>query len=422
MASALALVLGSLAAAYAFPPLFGLLFSDMQKFSIRLRDKYGLPIYALRMPGQRIYSVSSLSLITPLQRQSKTIAFAPIEAQAAANVMGVGSAENAVIGSPKMLDDGSYLSTFVPSVHPGLSPGLGLDALNAAAFQYLSTTTEATYRPKNPFGDPIVQEAWYTFEPSIMVHMLKAWPSVLARKILRAREQILIPAFEKYFAEDGHLQGSVLAQCRYQHNTGHGLRGRDAATTGIGQMVASLVNSVGSAFWMIYHVFSDLVVLGDCRKEVEQLVQEDDDGETLRYMHISIAARVHTDASIWGPTVGKFDHHRFLRVPGKKRTNPAAFRSFGGGTVLRPGRHFVSTEVLSFAAMFLLCFELKPSTKRGKWVQPAMNFPMTSSMPTPKDRLAIEIIPRDSREWRMGFSASNKGVNMVAEDVVNDDK
>lgn len=140
------------------------------------------------MPGQRIYVVNSLSLIPPLQRQIKTIAFAPIEAQAAATVMGVGPAGNAIIGSDKMFDDDSYLSTFVPSTHPALSPGPGLDALTGAAIRYLSSslaqvgaqgptagtvdlfswirrelfmaTTESVYGPHNPFRDPAVARAW----------------------------------------------------------------------------------------------------------------------------------------------------------------------------------------------------------------------------------------------------------------------
>jgi hypothetical protein len=138
------------------------------------------------MPGQRIYVVNSLSLIPPLQRQIKTIAFAPIEAQAAATVMGVGPAGNAIIGSDKMFEHDSYLSTFVPSTHPALSPGPGLDALNGAAIRYISdslaklnsnstttvdlfswvrrelfmATTESIYGPKNPFRDPALEEAW----------------------------------------------------------------------------------------------------------------------------------------------------------------------------------------------------------------------------------------------------------------------
>lgn len=297
-----------------------------------------------------------------------------------------------------------------------------------------------------------------------MIHMLKAWPSVLARKSLQAREQLLIPAFEKYFAENGHHQGSLLVQCRYEHNTGHGLRGRDVAATEIGQMVASLTNSVGSAFWMIYHVFSDPIVLSECRAEVEKLIQMDDNDtravdlakvkslcpvllstwqETLRYVHIGIAARVvmedimfdnkyllkkgatvmtaapvqHTDTSVWGPTVKDFDHRRFLREAGARRINPVAFRSFGGGAVLCPGRHFVSTEVLSFVALLLLRFDLKPACKNGEWLEPRKNIPMTSSMPTPKDELLVEIVPRDKREWLVNFSASSKGVDIVAEDV-----
>ncbi|KAI7977102.1 hypothetical protein EIK77_005307 [Talaromyces pinophilus] len=427
-------------------------------------------MYTLRMPGQRIYIVNSLPLIPPLQRQIKTIAFAPIEAQAAATVMGVGPAGNAIIGSDKMFEKDSYLSTFVPSTHPALSPGPGLDALNNAAIQYFSkslaslgkngpttvelfswvrdelfmATTESIYGPKNPFRDPALKQAWY----------------------LQAREHLLIPAFEKYFAENSHHQGSVLVQCRYKHNTGHGLRGRDVAATEIGQMVASLTNSLAASFWMVYHVFSDPVVLSECRAEVERLAQVDDNGvhtvdlanvkslcpillstwqETLRYVHIGIAARVvmedimfdnkyllkkgatvmtvapvqHTDASVWGPTANSFNHRRFLREEGTRRTNPIAFRSFGGGAVLCPGRHFVSTEVMSFTALLLLLFDLKPVSKDGtfKWLEPRKNLPMTSSMPTPKDELLIEIVPRNEWEWRVNFSASSRGVNIVAEDV-----
>ncbi|KAK8050930.1 cytochrome P450 [Apiospora rasikravindrae] len=382
MATGFTLVLGFLGAAYAFfaillrltqhskeppviaktipfiSPLFGFV-HGMQNFLVKLRDQYDLPIYTLRMPGQRVYIVNSLSLIPQIQKQIKTIAFAPIEAQAADAVMGVGPAGNAIIGSERMFEHDSYLSTFVPSTQPALSPGPGLDAINGAAIRHISNamkmvaesgpttielfawvrheffmaTTESIYGPKNPFRDPKLEQAWY----------------LLARKGLHAREQLLIPAFEQYFAENGHLQGSVLVQCRYKHNTGHGLRGRDLAATEIGQMVASLANSIPAAFWLVYHIFSDPAVLRECREEAKQLVQADGDvdlakvksacpvllstwQETLRYMHIGIAARVimedvildnqyllkkgatlmtaapvqHTDPSLWGADSGNF--------------------------------------------------------------------------------------------------------------------
>ncbi|OAX85450.1 hypothetical protein ACJ72_00175 [Emergomyces africanus] len=504
MTSPLMLALGPLVAVYAFlsallhftqnpkeppmietslpflSPLLGYVLG-MQKFIVKLRDKYNLPMYTLRMPGQRIYIVNSSSLIPPLQRRIKTIAFAPIEAQAAATVMGVGPAGNAIIGSDKMFEHDSYLSTFVPSTHPALSPGAGLDALNCAAACRLSESmhnlsntrparvelfsyvrreifraiTDAIYGPKNPFCNPALEEAWYTFEPDIMTHLVKAWPSLFARKSLHAREHLLIPAFEKYFAENGHHQGSLLVRCRYEHNTGHGLKGRDIAATEIGQMVASLTNSMAGAFWMVYHVFSDPIVLNECRAEVEQLVQVDANGtqtldiaklrslcpilfstweETLRYMHIGISARVvmedvmfdkyllkkgstvmtaaavqNSDTSIWGPTANKFNHRRFLPQSDKKHKRPTAFRPFGGGTVLCPGRHFVSAEVLSFTALLLLHFDLKSVSQDGKWPKPGQNMPMTVTMPTPKDEVQVNLVPRNSPKGRVEISISNNG-------------
>ena len=293
--------------------------------------------------------------------------------------------------------------------------------------------------------------------------MLNIWPSVFARESFRAREQLLIPAFERYFAENGHAQGSLLVQLRYKHNISHGLRGRDVAATEIGQMVATLTNSLASAFWMVYHVFSDPEVLEECRAEVGRLVRVDDGGvntidlaligtscpvllstwkETLRYVHIGISARVvvedtmlddkyllkkgatvmtvipvqHSDASAWGPTARAFDHRRFLLPPpaGAKRIVPAASRSFGGGAVLCPGRHFVSTEVTAFVALLLLRFDLRPVAESGRWVEPRKDFPLTSSMPTPKDEVLVDIVPRSKCQgWRVEYSTASKSSGVV---------
>lgn len=295
-----------------------------------------------------------------------------------------------------------------------------------------------------------------------MIHMIQAWPSLLARKSLDARERLLIPAFEKYFATKNHLKGSLLVQCRYNHNLDHGLQGRDIAATEIGQMVATLTNSMASAYWMVYHVFSNPKILNDCRAEVQRLVCVNGDGvsnvdlanvksscpillstwqETLRYEHIGISARVvmkdnmldgkyllkkgatvmtaapiqHTEESLWGSTVNTFDHRRFVKDSTATRVNPAAFRAFGGGTVLCPGRHFVSTEVMALTALLLLRFDLKPD--EGRWQKPKKNYPMTAAIPTPKDKIHVEFIPRNNDKWLINFTPSRKGIQMVAEDA-----
>ena len=38
--------------------------------------------------------------------------------------------------------------------------------------------------------------------------------------------------------------------------------------------------------------------------------------------------------------------------------HPAAFRAFGGGKTLCPGRHFATNEILAFVAMIVLMFDI----------------------------------------------------------------
>ena len=50
----------------------------------------------------------------------------------------------------------------------------------------------------------------------------------------------------------------------------------------------------------------------------------------------------HQDPSIWAADVSHFDHKRFIKG---QRTTASAFRAFGGGSTLCPGRHFAITEI-----------------------------------------------------------------------------
>lgn len=69
------------------------------------RDKYNLPIYTLRLPGQLIYIVNSKALISQIQRYIKIMIFKPMEVEAASNVMGVGPSALAVIDSDDLNED-----------------------------------------------------------------------------------------------------------------------------------------------------------------------------------------------------------------------------------------------------------------------------------------------------------------------------
>lgn len=81
---------------------------------------------------------------------------------------------------------------------------------------------------------------------------------------------------------------------------------------------------------------------------------------------------IHADSRIWGDDVERFNPKRFLDrqeggvgAGGKAKQNnafhPAAFRAFGGGKTLCPGRHFAMNEILAFVALVVLQFNMKPA-------------------------------------------------------------
>ena len=74
---------------------------------------------------------------------------------------------------------------------------------------------------------------------------------------------------------------------------------------------------------------------------------------------------IHADQSIWGDNVEDFNPGRFLesrQQSGNAKQNqihPAAFRAFGGGKTLCPGRHFAMNEILSLVALVVLIFDIQ---------------------------------------------------------------
>lgn len=329
--------------------------------------------------------------------------------------------------------------------------------------ELFAATMDATYGPHNPFRHAENEKAWFDFESGIFTMLVDLFPKVLARKSLGARRS-MVTELKRYFQADHHLQGSLLVQLRRKHNADFGLDIDDRAHTEVGQVAAGIVNTAPTAFWTVWQVLADPTVFEDCQREVSRLVQIDSDGiftidlakvrtscpilistwqEVLRFHGTRIAARIvqedtlidnqyllrkggvvlmpnaviHSDQSLWGPTVGQFDHRRFLKLrkDGAIRHPAAAFRGFGSGHVLCPGRHFASTEVLAFLALLLVRFDVRPV--KGTWVEPKKNIVMDRACPLPKTNVEVELVAKGDRKWRVVFSDNERGVDIVAEDL-----
>ena len=125
---------------------------------------------------------------------------------------------------------------------------------------------------------------------------------------------------------------------------------------------------------------------------------------------IMMSARAqHRNPAIWGEETNVFSHTRFVKKPNVKRHNPVAFRGFGGGNTLCPGRHFATSEILLFAALLLLRFDVVPT--KGQWVQPTTEMSsQAEAMEQPDKDIEVELrpLPRSSRKWQISFSAGRQ--------------
>jgi cytochrome P450 len=243
--------------------------------------------------------------------------------------------------------------------------------------------------------------------------LLNLFPNMLVRKSVQARKEI-VEAFHHYFESGSHKLGSAFVQAHYQHKVDQGAVERDIARFEIGAIVAILSNTIPAAFWVLYHAIEDPAVLQECRREVLACSKVENDTvtldisrvketcsllvsilkEVLRYHGIGTSVRFvtqdhmlddkyllkkggivmihgpvqHTSVPAYGDKVYEFQHNRFVRSPGVKKPTPVAFRGFGGGSTLCPGRHFASTEILAFVALMIVQFEFEPV--EGAWVTP----------------------------------------------------
>lgn len=303
---------------------------------------------------------------------------------------------------------------------------------------------------------------------SILVGIL---PSIMARKGLAGRARVA-KAFESYFLAGGHKQASILMQNRYNTSARNGISNRDIARYEIGGALALLVNIAPATFWMLLLAYADPGLLEEIRQEVELVITRTSDSlgstnhidisslkstcplltstfqEVLRYRSMGTSVRqvmedtildgqwllkkdsmvqmpsrvLHSDSSLWGPDTREFNPRRFMKGESRgmksRRAPAAAFRAFGGGSTLCPGRHFATNEVLAVASMFIMRYDMVPLS--GEWNLPTVgNTNVASVVMEPDTDIDVMVSQRKGFEgdrWSFDLKSSDKIFAVVAED------
>ncbi|PQE15686.1 cytochrome p450 protein [Rutstroemia sp. NJR-2017a BBW] len=309
--------------------------------------------------------------------------------------------------------------------------------------EIMASVTTSYYGPKNPFKDPEAAQAFLDFEHYAVELMSFPLPQITCSKGYKAREK-LVSAFVKYYEDGGRAGASHIHESASKVRDAYEVSNVDRSRFDAVNGHAILANTTPTAFWTIYHVLSDPAILKEVRAAVEPLVSKSKDGsltyeidishirdipilksvlhEALRHYAGGTGTRIvledtmldgkyllkkgsfifmpnqayHFDEESWGSDVDEFDAHRFMKP---KPHLPGAFRGFGGGVNLCPGRFFAMNENLAMCAMLVMRYDIKPVG--GTWRHPGVDRSNLSLLVNPpKDRVLVEIVPR--KGWEGG--------------------
>ncbi|KAI9646486.1 hypothetical protein NHQ30_004479 [Ciborinia camelliae] len=302
-------------------------------------------------------------------------------------------------------------------------------------------TTESLYGVENPYRDPKVEAGFWAFSDASMNLLLPNFlKGIVASKAVSGRDAV-VNGFKRYFTSGGYLDGSVLTKARYQllvdkTDDSHSDLAKNEAVNAI----ASLANTIPTAFWAIFQLFSDPCLVNEIRTQIEEITTTEilAQGETVRKINLQklnqlpiltsmiretlrfrstgtgprlvmedtfvgkdqyllqkdslvIIAnkRLHFDKSVWGETADSFRPDRFShKVP------VHAFRSFGGGVNTCPGQGFVTPLMAAFIGMLAMRFDIIP--RGNKWYEPGQDLSNVSTqIAPPMKKVMVDMVPRE---------------------------
>ncbi|KAK7740367.1 hypothetical protein SLS63_001570 [Diaporthe eres] len=259
-----------------------------------------LAIFSLPIFSFKLYIVADRQVFAAVQRNAKTLSFAPF-AKKFAKVFSNVSDTTVRAFDPLSVDEETR--SFARQVHhleaATLSNGASLDRLNLTTaqeklrlvdelvlestkdpaqielydwVQHLVSVSATTgfYGPQNPYKDPQHEKDFWTFNDQIpLISSGLAW--LFAPKAHKARNNHSA-RYRAYFRAGGTETASDFIRERTRAFIENGAPPLEAASMNTGLDVALISNYAGIAFWTVYHVLSQPGLLEAVRDEAEKAV------------------------------------------------------------------------------------------------------------------------------------------------------